>query len=148
MEILAVNKRASYDFELLETFEGGLVLSGPEVKSAKAKRIQLKGAFIQPRGGELWLKNTLITRYEPAGDYQESYDPYRNRKILIRRRDINRLVGRINIHGLTLVPIKVYAHRNLVKISFALARGKKKFEKRAVIKKREVDRQIREKMRE
>lgn len=147
METLAINKRAQYDFEFFETFEGGLVLTGAEVKSAKAGHIQLKGAFIMIREGAPWLKNALISRYEPAGD-QESYDAYRNRKILIRRNDINRLIGKINTQGLTLVPIKVYTHRNLVKISFALARGKKKFEKRAAIKKREVDRQIREKMME
>lgn len=147
METLAINKRVAYDYELLETFEGGLVLTGPEVKSVKAGHLQLKGAFIMIRGGELWLKNTLISRYEPAGT-QESYDPYRNRKILIRRRDINKLIGKVNTQGLTLVPIKVYTHRNLIKLSFAVARGKKKFEKRATIKKREIDRQIREKMRE
>jgi SsrA-binding protein len=147
METLAINKRAPYDFDFLETFEGGLVLTGAEVKSIKAGHIQLKGAFIMIRDGAPWLKNALISRYEPAGA-QESYDPYRNRKILIRRNDINRLIGKINTQGLTLVPIKVYTHRNLIKISFALARGKKKFEKRAAIKKREVDRQIREKMRE
>lgn len=147
MDSLAINKRAQYDFEFLETFEGGLVLTGPEVKSAKAGHIQLKGAFIMIRDGAPWLKNALISRYAPAGS-QESYDPYRNRKILLRRRDIDKLVGKINTQGLTLVPIKVYTHRNFVKISFALARGKKKYEKRAAIKKREVDRQIREKMRE
>lgn len=147
MESLAINKRAQYDFEFLETFEGGLMLTGAETKSAKAGHIQLKGAFIMIRNNEPWLKNALISRYEPAGT-QESYDPYRNRKILIRRHDINKLIGKINTQGLTLVPIKVYIHRNLVKISFALAKGKRKFEKRAVIKKREVDRQIREKMKE
>ncbi|HBR80202.1 MAG: SsrA-binding protein [Candidatus Uhrbacteria bacterium GW2011_GWE2_45_35] len=99
------------------------------------------------RDGELWLKNCLISRYNPAGP-QESYDPYQNRKILLRRRDINKLTGKINTQGLTLVPIKVYTHRNLIKLTFALGRGKKKYEKRAVIKKREIDRQIREKMRE
>ena len=147
MEPLAFNKRAVYDYELLENFEGGLVLTGAEVKSVKAGHIQLKGAFIMIRNGELWLKNALISRYEPAGP-QEDYDQYRNRKILMRHRDINRLIGKINTQGLTLVPIKVYTLRNLIKLSFALARGKKKFEKRAAIKKREIDRQIREKMRE
>lgn len=146
-ETVAINKRAGYDFDFLETFEGGLALTGPEVKSAKAGHIQLKGAFVLIRGGELWLKNALISRYEPAG-LQESYDPYRNRKILVRRRDISRLIGKIQVQGLTLVPIKVYLHRNRLKLAFALARGKKKFEKRAAIKKREVERQIREKMRE
>ncbi|MFH1088929.1 MAG: SsrA-binding protein SmpB [Candidatus Uhrbacteria bacterium] len=145
MENLAVNKRAEYDYDLLETFEGGLVLTGAEVKSAKAGHIQLKGAFIMFRNNEIWLKNALISRYEPAGP-QDSYDPYRNRKILIRRRDINKLVGKLNTQGLTLVPIRVYLNRNLVKVSFALARGKKQYEKRAVIKKRDIDRQIREKM--
>jgi len=145
MESLAINKRAEYDYDLLETFEGGLVLTGAEVKAAKAGHIQLKGAFIMFRDNEIWLKNALISRYEPAGP-QDSYDPYRNRKILIRRRDINKLVGKLNTQGLTLVPIRVYLNRNLVKVSFALARGKKQYEKRAAIKKRDIDRQIREKM--
>lgn len=147
METLAINKRAGYDFDLLETFEGGLVLTGAEVKSAKAGHAQLKGAFIMIRNNELWLKNTLIARYDPAGP-QDSYDPYQNRKILVRRRDINRLIGKLNTQGLTLIPVKLYIHRNLVKLSFALARGKKKYEKRAAIKKREIDRQIRDKMKE
>jgi SsrA-binding protein len=145
MESLAINKRAEYDYDLLETFEGGLVLTGAEVKAAKAGHVQLKGAFIMFRDNEIWLKNALISRYEPAGP-QDSYDSYRNRKILIRRRDINKLVGKLNTQGLTLVPIRVYLNRNLVKVSFALARGKKQYEKRAVIKKRDIDRQIREKM--
>ena len=139
MESLAINKRAEYDYDLLETFEGGLVLTGAEVKAAKAGHVQLKGAFIMFRDNEIWLKNALISRYEPAGP-QDSYDPYRNRKILIRRRDINKLVGKLNTQGLTLVPIRVYLNRNLVKVSFALARGKKQYEKRAAIKKRDIDR--------
>ena len=146
-ETLAINKRAGYDFEFLETFEGGLVLSGAEVKSAKAKHLQLKGAFVSIRDGGLWLKNALIARYEPACE-QPDYDPYRNRKVLINHRELKKLIGKIQIQGLTLVPIKVYLRRNRVKLSFALARGKKKFEKRAAIKKREIDRQIRERMRE
>ncbi|MFH1252945.1 MAG: SsrA-binding protein SmpB [Candidatus Uhrbacteria bacterium] len=145
--MIAFNKRASFDYDFLETFDGGLVLTGAEVKSAKAGHVQLKGAFVLIRNGELWLKNALFSRYEPAGP-QESYDPYRNRKILVRRRDINKLIGKIQTQGLTLVPIKVYRHRNLVKVSFALARGKKKYEKRAAIKKRDIERQIREKMKE
>ncbi|HLD17665.1 MAG TPA: SsrA-binding protein SmpB [Patescibacteria group bacterium] len=146
MPILASNKRASFDYEFLEMLEGGLVLTGPEVKSTKGGRAQLKGSFLQVRGGELWLKNAFIAKYDPAGP-QESYDGSRNRKVLIRRKELIRLAGKTQEDRLTLVPVLLYTERNLVKLKFAIARGKKKFEKRETIKKREVERQIRDRLR-
>jgi SsrA-binding protein len=147
MPVLAKNKRAIFDYEFLETFEGGLVLSGPEVKSAKAGRIQLKGAFLFLRNGELWLKNAYIAPYKPAGP-QPDYDPSQERKVLVHRAELKKLLGKMKAEGLTLVPVSAYTRRNLVKLEFALARGKKEYEKRDVLKKRDVDRQIRERMKE
>jgi len=104
MPKLAENKKVFFDYEILETFEGGLALTGAETKSVKAGHIQLKGAFLHIRGSELWLKNAFISKYAPAGK-QESYDPSRDRKVLVHRREIGRLIGKSQQEGLTLVPI-------------------------------------------
>lgn len=145
MPTLATNKKAAHDYEFLEKFEGGLKLTGPEVKSVKAGHIQLQGAFLHVRGGELWLKGATVSKYAPAGP-QPDYDPARDRKVLVHRRELSRLVGKTQEKGLTLVPISVYTHTTLVKLGFALARGKKQFEKREAIKKRDVEREIRSRM--
>jgi len=147
MPKLAINKRAKFDYEFIEEYEGGLALTGAEVKSAKAGHVQLKGAFVTLRDSELWLRNAYISPYKPAGN-QSDYDPYRDRKILVHRRELNRLIGKTKEAGLTIVPFSLYTKGRIVKIGFALARGKKKFEKRETIKKRELDRQIREKLKE
>lgn len=142
MADLAFNKRAAFDYDLLEKLEGGLKLTGPEVKSAKAGHVQFKGAFLHVQKGELWLKNLHISKYVPAGE-QPLYNPTRDRKVLVHKRDIARLTGKTHADGLTLVPISVYLRRNLVKLSFALARGKKLYEKKDAIKKRDLDREVR-----
>jgi SsrA-binding protein len=147
MSTLAINKSARFDYEILETLEGGLVLTGAEVKSIKAGHVQLKGAFLHARSGELWLKNTYVAPYKPAGT-QDGYDPNHDRKVLVRRREIVRLVSKLQIEGLTIVPLAIFTKGGLVKLEFAVARGKKKYEKRESIKKRDVQRQIREKMKE
>ena len=142
---LASHKRAHFDYDILEKFEGGLALTGAEVKSAKAGHAQLSAAFLYLRGGELWLKNAIISPYGPAGE-KAVHDSARDRKVLLHRRELNRLGGKLQTAGLTIVPISLYLRRNLVKLEFGLARGKKEFEKRAAIKKREVSREIRETM--
>lgn len=147
MKILALNKRAKFDYDLLETFEAGLVLTGPEVKAAKAGAVQLKGAFLDVRDDELWLKNAHISKYAPAVSAQIDYDPIHDRKVLVHKRELKRLIGKRKAEGLTLVPVSLYLKHNLVKLEFAVARGKKKYEKREVIKKRDVERQMRETMR-
>lgn len=143
MPKLTLNKRARYDYEFLETFEGGLTLSGAEVKSAKAGHAQLKGAFISIKNSELWLRNAYIAPYKPAGK-QPDYDPNQDRKILVHRAQLKRLIGKTQEAGLTIVPISLYTKARLVKLEFALARGKKKYEKRETIKKRDLDRKIKE----
>lgn len=146
MPSLATNKKAGFDFELQEQFEAGLVLLGWEVKSAKAGHVQLKGAFLHIHNGELWLKNAFISPYKPAGNQEVQSD--RDRKVLVHKRELKRLMGKKQTEGLTLVPLRIYTKGNLVKLVFAVAKGKKKYEKREAIKKRDVDRQMKEHMRQ
>ena len=146
MPSLATNKKAGFDFDLQEEFEAGLVLLGWEVKSAKAGHVQLKGAFLHIHNGELWLKNAFISPYKPAGNQEVQSD--RDRKVLVHKRELKRLVGKKQTEGLTLVPLRIYTKGNLVKLVFAVAKGKKKYEKREAIKKRDVDRQMNEHMRQ
>lgn len=148
MKLLAINKRAKFDYDLQDKFEAGLVLTGPEVKSAKAGSVQLKGAFLDIRGGQLWLKNAHISKYAPAASAQKEYDPARDRKALVHKRELKRLIGKQKTEGLTLVPVCLYLKNNLVKMEFAVGKGKKKYEKRDALKKRDVDRDIRQRMRE
>lgn len=146
MPTLANNRRASFDYDLLENYEAGIVLLGHEAKSAKAGHINLNGAYVSLRAGkngpELWLMNVHISPYRFAGNLTD-YDPARERRLLLNRKEIAHLVGKTQEKGLTLVPMKMYTKRSFVKLEFALGRGKKKFDKRETIKKREVERQIR-----
>jgi len=146
MPMLANNRRASFDYDLLENYEAGLVLLGHEAKSAKAGHVNLSGAYVSLRSGnngsELWLVGAHISPYRFAGKMND-YDPNRERKLLLKKREIAYLIGKIQEKGLTLVPVKMYTKRSFVKLEFALGRGKKKYDKRESIKKRELDRQIR-----
>ena len=141
MKILAVNKIARFDYESLEEFEAGLVLFGHEVKSVKTGHISLKGAFVTSKGEELYLTNATISLYKYAGKVPD-YDPTRPRKLLLKKRQIKYLVGKKQIEGLTLVPISVYTNKSLVKLKFALAKGKRTIDKRQTIQKREDDRRV------
>lgn len=145
MPNITVNKFAKSDYELQDSFEGGLILNGAEVKSAKSGNMKLQGAFLVIQKNELFLKNAHIGKYRPAG-IQEDYDPTRTRKILIHKKELRKIVEKKQAQGLTIVPIRVYTKDGLVKIEFALARGKKKHEKRASIKKRDLDRRVKEEM--
>jgi SsrA-binding protein len=147
MPKLADNKKVRFDYEILATYEGGLVLTGAEVKAAKGGRMQLKGAFLHIRKGELWLKNAFIAKYGPAGP-QPEYDPYQDRKVLVHARELKKLIGKSQAEGLTLAPLSVYTKNSLIKVEFGLVRGKKKHEKRDAIKKRDVQRQMQERMKE
>lgn len=145
MPALAHNKRAFHEYDLLEKLEAGVELTGAEVKAAKLGQVSLKGAYVAVRGGEAWLLGAHISSYKPAGT-SRAYDPTRTRRLLIKRDEIKRLMGKIQ-GGLTMVPLSVYTKRGLVKVEIALARGRKQFEKRAAIKKREVEREIKSKIR-
>lgn len=144
---LAYNKRAKFDYEISQTYEAGLVLLGHEVKSIKTGHISLKGAFITVKQTEkdlpeLYLINAHIPKYAKASSVTD-YDPYRSRKLLLKKSQIKYLIGKKQEQGLTLVPIKMYTKRGLIKMEFGIGRGKKKIDKRETIKKRDVERKIR-----
>ena len=142
MSVLAINKRARFDYDISDKYEAGLVLSGQEVKSAKTGHISLKGSFVTARGEELYLTNANIPPYKHAGEVK-NYDSNRPRKILLHRAEIAHLIGKSRTEGLTLVPIRVYTKRSLIKLEFGIGKGRKKIDKRQVIQKREVERKIR-----
>lgn len=131
------NRRAAYEYFLLDKIEAGLVLTGPEVKSVKAGRLQFEGSFIKERNGELWLFNANIPLYKFS--LPENYDPSRPRKLLLHKNEILAIIGRARQKNLTLVPVSCYTkgRHGVIKLEVALARGKRKFEKKAAIKKRE-----------
>jgi SsrA-binding protein len=143
MKIITKNKEGLFDYEILETWRAGIVLSGPEVKSVKLGQISLKGSFIQlDKKNEAWLVNSFISAYKPAKTQQLGYDPYQRRKLLLNKREIDSILGKKSQKGLTIVPISVYTNKRLIKVEIGLARGKTKIDKRESIKKRELNREI------
>lgn len=146
MPLLAQNRKASFDYEILEKYEAGLVLLGHEVKALRSGQASLKGSFISFKKGtnktEAYLFNCQISLYKNAGTIPD-YNPKRERKILLKKREIEYLIGKSQTEGLTLIPLRIYTNHSFLKLEFALAKGKKKYDKRESIKKREVDRKLR-----
>jgi SsrA-binding protein len=136
---VATNRQAAFRYNLLERYEAGIVLQGSEVKSLRNGSAQLKDAYAEVRDGELWLRNMYIAPYEPA---RENHDPERPRKLLLHRREIERLIGKTAERGLTLVPTRIYFSGPRAKVELALARGKEMHDKRRSIKDREQKREI------
>ncbi len=141
MPTLAQNKKALFDYDILEKIEAGLELSGAETKSAKAGNISLKGAFVTFHGDEANLTNANISKYGAAGP-QSDYDPTRSRRLLLHKKQINYLRGKALEQGLTIVPISVYTRNRFIKLEIAVARGRKQYDKREVIKKRDLDKEV------
>jgi SsrA-binding protein len=139
-KILAINRKAYHDYHIDETFEAGIALTGTEIKSVRAGSINLRDSYAQVKNGELWLMNAHIAPYEPAS--RQNVDPYRDRKLLMHRREIMRLFGRVQEKGFTLVPLKVYLKKNRAKVELGLARGKKLYDKREAISKRDAAREM------
>lgn len=133
------NPRAYHDYHIFDTFEAGLCLTGPEVKSAKAGRLGLKGAFVKIKDNELFLINAQIMPYQYAR--QESYDPNRTRKLLLKKKEIISLKTKIKQKNLTLIPLSCYTKRGWLKLQVGLAKGKKEFEKRAKIREKDIKRE-------
>lgn len=142
MPILAINKRATFDYEILQKFEAGLSLLGHEVKSAKSGHVQLKGSYVTITNSQPSVINMHIGAYPKAGPLP-SYNPTRTRALLLKKSEIDYLIGKRQEQGLTLVPLRVYTSRNRVKLEFGIGRGKKKQDKREDIKKRELKRDLR-----
>lgn len=141
MPSYATNREASHNYDILEKFEAGIVLTGAEVKSVKDGNVSLKGSHATIQRDQLRLLNMHIGHYKPAGPNQQ-LDTDRSRILLVRRADIDRFVGKIHSAGLTLVPLSIYSKHGLIKVELGLGRGKKAHDKRASIKKRETDRRI------
>lgn len=141
MEAYAENKRAGFDYEILETFEAGLALSGIEVKSIAAGRAALAGSHVVVRGNEAFLVGADIPPYQ-AKNSPDNYDPSRTRKLLLNQKEIGALAGSASGNGLTIIPLKMYNKKGKVKLLIGLARSKKKGDKRESIKKRETEREL------
>ena len=137
--VVAVNRRARHDFDIEETFEAGLVLTGTEIKSVRAGRVNLRDSYARVEEGELWLHNMHISAYEPGS--RDNVDPTRRRKLLMHSGEIARLIGKTVERGLTLVPLKVYLSRGYAKVTLGLARGRRLYDKRRAIAEREMERE-------
>lgn len=144
MAVIVRNKEGLFNYEILEKYAAGLVLSGPEVKAVKGGQISLKGSYVSIDGqGEVWLVNCHISPYKPAQGQQQGYQPTRPRKLLLNKKEISSLSGKGRQKGLTIIPISVYTSRRLIKVEIGLARGKNQIDKRDSIRKRESEREIR-----
>lgn len=138
---IAINRKAFHDYEILERVEAGLVLTGTEIKSIRAGRVNIRDSYARPQEGELWLHNTHIAQYPGGGPW--NHDPIRPRKLLLHAEQIARLSTKVvSEKGLTLVPLRLYVNDHRAKVELALVRGRKKYDKRKVIATREADREM------
>jgi len=144
-KIIASNRKARFNFELLETYEAGIVLDGGEVKSARAGNVDLKDGYVTIEKNEIFLYNININPYKfTTGGQELEYNPQRPRKLLLHKKEIIKLQNKVNEKGFAIVPIEIYFKNGLVKVEIAVAKGKKLWDKREAIKKREIDRELRE----
>jgi len=138
--LLASNRKAFHDFEILERFEAGIVLQGTEVKSIRDHRVSFKDSYARVGNGEIWLEGCHISPYSHGNIH--NHDPERPRKLLLHRREINKLLGEVTKGGLTLVPLRLYLKRGKVKLELGLARGRRAFDKREVARKKVIEREV------
>jgi SsrA-binding protein len=141
MKVLAENRKAKFDYQVLEKFEAGMVLLGQEVKAIRTGRMGLKGSYVVFKGEELYLIGANIPPYQPKNALPD-YDPERSRKLLLNKAEIKHLLGKTKEKGLTLIPLKVYTKYAKIKLEFGIGKGKKRLDKREQIKKRDTDRII------
>jgi SsrA-binding protein len=140
VKVVATNRKARHDYLIEDTFEAGIVLTGSEIKSIRAGQVNLRDGYAALRDGELWLLNAHIAPYHQAS--YENHEPRRERKLLMHRREINRLTGKLQEKGLTLVPLQLYLKNSRAKVELGLARGKKLYDKRQSMRERDDHRQI------
>jgi SsrA-binding protein len=138
--VFARNRAASHEYHLLDRFEAGIVLQGTEVKSIRAGRANLKDGYAKVQDGEVFLYNAHVSPYEPG--HRENADPVRTRKLLLNAREIRKLAKETSVPGVTIVPVRLYAKAGRVKVEIALAKGKKTFDKREAIAKKDVEREM------
>jgi SsrA-binding protein len=143
---VADNRRARFNFEILEQFEAGLVLSGTEIKSIRVGKAMIRDAYAQVRGGQVWLQNLHISPWDGGGPW--NHEPVHPRRLLMHRKEIDRLARVAGQQGLTLVPLRLYIKGHYAKVELALAKGRRQYDKRKVIQQRETDREIARAMRQ
>ncbi len=139
MSEYATNPKAYFDYEILETIEAGIVLEGHEVKSIKTGKASIKGSYVKIFNEEPFLIGATISPYQPANT-PASYDPQKSRKLLLSKKEISKLIGLSQSQGLTIIPLKFYSKKGLVKLLIGIARGKKKYDKRETIKRKDIAR--------
>ncbi len=133
-KVVARNRKARHEYEIMDTFEAGLVLKGPEAKSLREGKVGFQDAYARVQGGEVWLHRLHISPYEQANRYNE--DPLRPRKLLLHRHEIRRLIGKVEEKGLTLIPLDIYFRKGYAKVTLAVARGRKTYDKREKLKRK------------
>jgi SsrA-binding protein len=147
IKIIARNRKAQFDYHLERTYQAGIVLQGSEIKSIRANNINLRDGFVQERNGELWLIGVHITPYEQASLFGH-HDPVRPRKLLLHKKEIAQIIDMSRERGYTIIPTMVFLQRGRAKVEIALAKGKKQYDKREAIAKRDSDREIRRALKE
>jgi len=138
--IITVNRKAYHDYHIQESFEAGVVLKGSEIKSIRAGKVNLSDAYARPENGELWLYNSHIATYDAAS--YNTHEPVRPRKLLLHRKEINILASKVVQKGLTLVPLKLYIKHGVAKLELGVAKGKKVYDKREAIARRDAEREV------
>ena len=138
---VANNRKARHDYNILDTYEAGISLTGTEIKSVRASKINIKDGFVQPHNGELWLENVNISVYDQGNQF--NHDPLRNRKLLLHKKEIRKISSTVQEKGITVIPLKVYLKHGFAKVLIGIAEGKKQYDKRETIKKRDQEREIR-----
>lgn len=141
IKVVAINRKAYHEYFIEEQYEAGIVLSGTEIKAIRAAQVSLREGYVMARDGELWLMGVHIAPYEQAG-VRQAIDPTQPRKLLMHRREINKLLGVVQEKGYTIVPLRIYLRNRRAKVEIALVKGKKQYDKRAVIAKRDAERRI------
>jgi len=141
IRVVARNRKARHDYHIEDTYEAGIVLKGSEIKSVRDSRVSLKEGYVVPRNGELWLEDVHIAPYEQSGLW--THDPKRRRKLLLHQREIDRLIKEVQRRGYTIVPLRMYIRGKYAKVEIALAKGKRKYDKRRAIAERDQERRVR-----
>jgi SsrA-binding protein len=139
-KVIVTNRKARHEYSILETFEAGIALKGAEVKSLRQGRASLQESYAALKNGEVWLLDMHISPYEQAAD--DSYQPTRKRKLLLHKKEIRRLVGKLAEKGLTLIPLRAYFKHGIAKVELALAKGKRAYDKREAIRRRDMQREL------
>ncbi len=140
LKVVATNRKAKHEYFLLDTYEAGIVLKGSEIKSIRARQISIAQAYVSTDGQEAWLMNAHIAPYNEASRF--NHDPLRSRKLLLHRSEIRKLYEKVRLKGATIVPLRVYLKDGMAKVEIALAKGKKHYDKRAEIAKRDAQREL------